>query len=99
MTNYNPTDRRRRNELNPLPLKLLSNRTPKRFRLLRKLKHERTLQIDRAVQATRELKMTFQQRAGRSELIDNLFSVQSLTSFNRYMLQSESNAALSEFSF
>jgi len=99
MTNHDSTDRRRRDELNSLPLKLLGNRFSKRLSVLRKLKHERTLQIDRAMQTTRKLKMALEQSAGLSELIDHLFSVQCLTSFNRYMLQSEANAAVFEFSF
>src|ERR1700752_3048517 len=46
------------------------------------LQHECALQIDRAVQAARELKMTFEQSPGRSELIDDFFSVQIRTSIN-----------------
>ena len=38
-------------------LKLLGDRAPERFGALRKLKHERTLQIDRAVQAAGKLKV------------------------------------------
>lgn len=46
------------------------------------LQHERALQIHRAVQAARKLKMTFEQRPGCSELIDDFFSVQILTSIS-----------------
>src|SRR4051794_14525637 len=88
MTNHDPTNRRRRNELNSLPSKLFGNRAPECLSSLRKLKHERTLQIDRAVQAAGKLKMALQQRTGCSELIDNLFSVQVLTSRSICVLQS-----------
>src|SRR5678816_3033763 len=93
VSNHDPANRRRRHELNSLASILLRNRASEAFCTLRKLKHERTLQIDRAVQTTRQLKMTFQQRAGSSELIDHLFSVQFLTSLCMYCLLYTSDAA------
>jgi hypothetical protein len=96
MSNHDPANRRRRHQLNSLPLKLLRNRAPECLSALGKLKHERTLQIDRAMQTAGELKVAIQQRASRSELIDHLFSVHVLTS---RVLQSLTNAALFEFSF
>ena len=94
MTNNDATDRGRRDELNSLPLKFLGNRSSERFSLFRKLKHERTLQVDRAVQAAGKLKVTLEQRAGFSELIYNLLCVQSLTSISMCMLQSEAECRL-----
>jgi len=41
------------------------------------------------MQPARELKMTFEQRARRSELIDDLFCLQMLTSMRISVLQSE----------
>ena len=99
MPDHDPANRRRRNQLNALPRIQLSNRAPEGFRLLRKLKHERALQIDRAVQAAGKLKVTFEERSYVPELIDDLFWFQILTSMDMYMLQSRSNAALLEFSF
>ena len=53
------------------------------------------MQIDGAVQAAGELKVTFKQRSGRSELIDDFFSVQILTSISVLsMLQSEPECRL-----
>jgi hypothetical protein len=77
MPDHDPADRRRRYELNSLslPPKLARDRFTKRSRLVRKLKHERTLEIDRAMQAARKLEMTFKQRPGRLEFVDYLFSV------------------------
>src|SRR5690348_5807128 len=89
MSDHDSANRGRRHELNSLALILLRNPASKSFCSLRKLKHERALQIDRAVQTTGQLKMTFQKRAGSSELIDQLFGVQLLTSLSWHMLQFE----------
>ena len=80
MPDHNPANRRGRHELNPRIGKLLRDRSSKRFRLLWKLKHTRTLKIDRAVQPAGQLKVPFQQRAGLFELVDYLFRIQVFTS-------------------
>jgi hypothetical protein len=96
---HDSTNGRRGYELNALIHILYSNRSPESGSILRKLQHERALQIDRTVQAAGKLEMTFEQRSSRFELIDNLFRLQIPTSLMFSVLQSRSNAALSEFSF
>src|SRR6185369_1089734 len=94
VTDHEAANRGRCNQLNACPSKFLRDRAPEALSLVRKLKHQRTLQVNGAVQTTGELKMTFQQRTGLSELIDNLFRVQFATSRVSYMVQSEPECRL-----
>jgi hypothetical protein len=82
VTDHYSADRGRRHELNSRRRKLLRNRSSERFRFFGKLQHQRTLKVDRAVQTTRESKVTFQQRARLFELVDYFFRIQIITSIN-----------------
>src|SRR5688500_14636192 len=89
-----PANRRRGHALNPLPGKLARNSVTERRGPFRKLEHERTMEIDRAMQTTRELKVAFQQRARLFELINHFISVQLFTSSAGGMLQFEPECRL-----
>lgn len=94
MPDHDPANRRRSNQLDPLCGKLPRNRLTKRRCLLWKLKHERALQVDCAVQTARELEVTFEQRARRLELMYYFVSSQFLTSINMPVLQFEPECRL-----
>src|SRR5262249_16323231 len=89
VSDHDPANRWRRHQLNSLTSILLSYRASEAFGSFRKLKHERALQVDCAVPTAGQLKVTLQKRARRSKLIDDLFSVQSLSSLSWCMLQFE----------
>jgi DNA polymerase III epsilon subunit family exonuclease len=60
------------------------------FRGVGVLQHERTLQIDRAVQSAGEQKVSLQQRAGLSKFLDHLFRLQTHQTKLKGVLQSAS---------
>src|ERR1041385_7568942 len=88
MTDHDSTNGGRRHQLNTLSAIDFGNSSSKCLRLLGKLKHKRALQIDRTMQTTRKLEVTFEQRSGLSELIDHLFRIQFLPRCQTLMLQS-----------
>src|SRR6185503_15087324 len=99
MTDYYSANRRRRYEFDSLvlPPESLRDGFTKRRRLLGKLKHQRALEIDCAVQTAGKLKVAFQQRAGLFELINHLVSVQFVHLVSGACYNPSPNAALRQF--